>query len=199
MAEFALAQSNRIAQPLPGRERFLRIHRALREQGCHSPTDMSLIKMIKALKMLCMYEKMKSTDLKVKRVSMEHLTRTLNGEFAKLDITGCGMEFSGWYTELLLFQFAGFITIERGSISIKDKFIKMSVDSRLADFEIYDNIQSELAKHNNQLRQEIVSRCERYRIVHLLLDLAYTDRDYVTEDESQSDQPFDSSFMIPLG
>ena len=160
---------------------FQRVHDKLRDNGCHSPTKDSIIKVFKAVKALAALSRLTSeaTDQRI-AISTETLIRMLNGTDATLDISGNGIEFTGWYTELYAFVASGLLEhSSRTGLVITRKFIRQfcsdpyedanTVNDRL--FEFFQECQV-----MDRVRIEIVNRAKRFEIVHLLLAGMYAER-----------------------
>lgn len=175
MTEFILSFTHKGTADLSPEERYLRAHNELRNNGCHSPTRISTIKVFKAVKKLVLLEKLKKTNVndKVRSISMTDLVKMLNGPGAELNFTGNGIEFTGWYTEVYLLKLYGMIRISRGTIEITEWFHQIATDPSQTDDELCDELLDKLEQYHLRLREEITSRCNRFGISHLLLELAY--------------------------
>lgn len=198
MADFTLTHTDQDLSHLSPDERFIRAHEILRDNGCHSPTRESIIVVFRALKRLCLHEKMRNENGRVTSVSMEHLVRILNGPDAKINITGNGMEFTGWWSEIALFQFAQLIFVGRGYIGITPAFLsKFCGYTSETDEEVYERLHDHLKEFHIMLRQMIVERCIAFKIVHYLIELGYSGREAIAESDLRSDQHFECGFRYP--
>ncbi len=159
---------------------FDAIHEKLRANGCHSPTEESLYKLFRVIKQLSVVSRLQNDRIDDKIImSGEAILRQLKGEDTRLDLTGNGFEFTGWYTELLLFTFAGLIEGHgRLGFSVTHRFIRdfcrANEDYVIIQERFLEHVQQN--EYVNRLRTEIINRVKRFELVNLLLAGSYASR-----------------------
>jgi hypothetical protein len=161
-----------------GREdSFDNLYAQLRENGCHSPTRDSIRKVYRALKTLAMINKLHGKGVN-ERIPMLELLKQLNGNHAELDLTGCGWEFNGWYTEILSFDLAQLILVSNRSFLVSRTLHQKFFQSDVGEEQLIDEL--EYAFYNTRtyqkIRSTIIERINRFGLNHLLLEAMYVER-----------------------
>ncbi|MNK64292.1 hypothetical protein D3C87_835270 [compost metagenome] len=185
---FILADTIDYGRGYKNQDDFAEVYEKLRREGCHSPTRGSLLRVFKAIKTLCMLAKLSDEEVWRSRnlLSMEALLKQLNGPEGRLDLTGRGFEFSGWYTEIFAFEVAGLITGPSHSFRVTEKFFKRFCDNRPEE-EIHDHLIEFIHYYGDKIHAEIVNRAKRFDLVHLLVAAVFTERTNITEDRLNHD------------
>lgn len=185
---FLLADTVDYGPEYTNQDDFPALYQKLRQEGCHSPTRGSLLRVFKGIKNLCMLAKLADDEVwrAKRRLSMEMLLKQLNGPEGRLDITGRGFEFSGWYTEIYAFEAANLISGVGHSFAVSETFFKRFCDNRPEE-EIHDHLIEYLHYYGDRVHNEIVHRIKRFDLVHLLVAATFAERSNIAEDRLSHD------------
>lgn len=185
---FIIADSIDYGHDYKNQDDFAEIYQKLRREGCHSPTRKSIIRVFKAIKNVIMIAKLADeanwTNNKI--LSMESLLKQLNGPEGRVDFTGIGYEYSGWYTEIYAFEAAGLISGAGRSFRVTETFFKRFCDNRPEEV-IHDHLIEFIGYYSDRIKQQILHRIKRFDLVDLLLTATFTERGNISEERVDHD------------
>lgn len=162
-----------------GREgTFEDAYKILRDNGCHSPTRDSIRTTFRALKTLAMLNKLHGKGLH-ERVPVLDFLKQVNGPEARLDLTGVGWEFSGWFTELMCFEAASLIDVSGKSILMKLELHKLYFQRAASEEVVLEQLYDKFQEFHTfrKVQQRIIERVTRFGLVNVLLEATFVERE----------------------